>query len=131
ALGAFYLSFAARHYTEDRASQGMENLALLIEGDEEVLQRFHELESQRQKLASKKKEAPGENFYVKALEDKIARAAALSGADADSLRELISPAQPPAAIVKSLRDRKKAIDERPATVAGVVVPNGSLGPRVP
>lgn len=130
-LLAFYLAFAARHYAEDRMSQGMESLALLIEGDEKVLQRFHELETQRHKLAQKKKEAPAENFYAKALEDKIARASALSGVEADSLRELVSETQAPAELVKGLRERKKALDERPATMAGVVMPSSSLGTRLP
>lgn len=131
ALLAFYLAFAARHYAEDRASQAMESLALLIEGDDKVLQRFYELESQRQKLAQKKKDVQGENFYVKALEDKIARAASLSGTDPQSLRALVSEGQPPGELVKSLRDRKKALDEKPATVAGVMVPNSTLGTRLP
>jgi hypothetical protein len=130
-LLAFYLAFAARHYAEDRISQGMESLALLIEGDDKVLQRFYELESQRQKLASKKKEPVTENFYAKALEDKIARASTLSGADAQSLRGLVSEKQPPAELVKALRERKKELDERPATVAGVIVPSSSLGTRLP
>jgi hypothetical protein len=131
ALVAFYLAFAARHYAEDRVSQGMESLALLIEGDDKVLQRFYDLESQRQKLAQKKKEAAGENFYAKALDDKVTRASALSGAEAQSLRALVSETEQPADLVKSLRDRKKTLDERPATVAGVVVPNSSLGTRLP
>jgi len=129
-LAAFYLSFAARHYTEDRVSQGIGSLALLIDGDEKVLQRFYELESQRQKLA-KKKEAAGENFYRKALEDKVARAAELSGADAAKLRELVNEAQPPGEIASVLRERKKQLDAQPATVAGVRVPSGSLGFRIP
>jgi len=130
ALVAFYLAFAARHYAEDRVGVGMESLALLIEGDDKVLQRFYELESQRQKLAQKKN-ATGENFYGKALDDKVARASALSGAEAQSLRALVSEDEPPADLVKSLRERKKTLDERPATVAGVVVPNSSLGTRLP
>lgn len=129
-LAAFYLSFAARHYTEDRVSQGMQSLALLIEGDNKVLQRFYELESQRQKLA-KKKESAGENFYRKALEDKVAQAAALSGADAEKLRELVDEAQPPDDISSVLREKKKQRDAQPTTVAGVSVPSGSLGFRMP
>lgn len=158
ALVAFYLAFAARHYAEDRASQGLENLALLIEGDDKVLQRFYELETQRQKLAqseaeraklaaaqrkktaqkSKDKEAPaeskdvaGENFYAKALEDKIARAASLSGVAADTLRAEVSAARPPAELVAALRERKKTLDAQPATVAGVMVPSSSLATRLP
>lgn len=132
ALAAFYLAFAARHYTEDRLSQGMENLALLIEGDDKVLQRFYELEAQRRKLAQqKKKDAPTENFYVKALEDKVARAATLSGVEPGALTALLDPETPPAEIVKALRERKRAMDERPATVAGVVVPSSTLGTRLP
>ncbi|HEY9446011.1 MAG TPA: hypothetical protein VIQ62_02960, partial [Burkholderiales bacterium] len=129
-FAAFYLSFAARHYTEDRVSQGIENLVLLIEGDDQVLQRFYDLESQRRKLM-KKKEAAGENFYLKALEDKVARAAALSGADAAKLRDLVNEAQSPGEIAGMLREKKKQLDAQPATVAGVSVPSGSLGFRVP
>lgn len=127
----FFLASAARHYAEDHVSQGIESLALLIEGDAEVLQRFHELETQRRKLAGKKKDAPAENFYAKALEDKVTRAAALSGVDAGALRGLVSVSQPPAELVRALRERKKSLDERPATVAGVMVPSSSLGTRLP
>lgn len=131
ALAAFYLATAARHYEEDRVGQGMESLALLIEGDDKVLQRFYDLESQRQKLVQKKKEAPAENFYAKALEDKIARASSLSGTDPRALRDLVTESQSPADLVKSLRERKKQLDEKPATVAGVVVPSSTLGTRLP
>ena len=130
-LFAFYLASAARHYVEDRVSQGVESLALLIEGDDKVLQRFYDLESQRQKLAAKKKQEPAENFYAKALEDKVARASMLSGTDAESLRAFVSDARPPAELVKSLRERKKALDDRPTTVAGVVMPSSTLGTRLP
>jgi hypothetical protein len=61
----------------------------------------------------------------------VTRASALSGAEAQSLRALVSETEQPADLVKSLRDRKKTLDERPATVAGVVVPNSSLGTRLP
>ncbi len=131
AFVAFYLAYAARHYVENRTSVGMENLALLIEGDDKVLLRFYELEAQRQKLAQKKKDAGSENFYLKALEDKVSRAAALSGADPQALRALLSENRPPADLVKILRERKRDMDERPATVAGVVVPNGALWTRLP
>lgn len=160
ALSAFYLAFAARHYAEDRASQGIQNLALLIEGDEKVLQRFYELETQRQKLAQSEaerqkltaaqrqksaqkhkekdrvgaadgKDAAGENFYAKALEDKIARASSLSGVDAEALRAEVNASRPPAELVAALRERKKALDAQPATVAGVVVPSSSLATRLP
>ena len=138
-LTAWYLAFAARHYAENRASTGMESLALLIEGDEQVLQRFHDLETQRRKLLAqqqKKKDKAadvpaGENFYAKALEDKVARAAALSGSDPASLRPLVSSDAAPRDLVKSLREHRKALEDQPAAVAGMVVPNSSLATRLP
>jgi hypothetical protein len=131
AFAAFYLSFSALHYTEVRLAQGLDNLAELIEGDAAVLQRFYDLEHERSRLAKKKEPAAAESFYDKALRDKVARAAALSGAEAGTLQRHIDAARPPAELVRILRDEKNRLAGRPAKVAGLTVPAASLEAKLP
>jgi hypothetical protein len=131
AFGAFYLSFSALHYAEAGLAQGLGTLAELIEGDQAVLQRFYDLEHERSKLAKKKEPAPRESFYDKALQDKVARAAELSGAEAGALRRHIDAGRPPADLVAALRAEKNRLGARPAKVAGMMVPSASLEGALP
>ncbi|HSQ02823.1 MAG TPA: hypothetical protein VLN59_02235 [Burkholderiales bacterium] len=124
ALVAFYLSAASLHFSQDSLTRGLEDLALLIEGDAKPLHTFFDLERQRQKLTVKKKDAlpVTESYYRKALEEKIAKASAGAGLKAQQLEPYVDASLAPADIVRVLRDKKTELTDRQGAIGSARLP---------
>jgi hypothetical protein len=122
-LAAFYLSAASMHFSQDSLSRGLEDLALLIEGDAKALHTFFDLEKQRQKLLAKKKDpGPIESHYRKAIEEKTAKAAATAGVEAQRLEPYVEASLAPDELVKRLRDQRGELANRAAAIGTVRLP---------
>ncbi len=125
ALVAFYFSAAAAHFSEDSLGRGLEDLALLVEGDQKPLQTFFDLERQREKLAAKKKDghpAP-ESFSRKALAEKIVKASVTAGVEAERLEPYIDVSAAPVDIVRVLRERKSELLDHRASSGAMHLPS--------